>query len=80
MKNAFLFKTLALLLLLGMVLGITLFGCGSRCTYCDATGDCPICEGEGGDFLWFDGERFWRNCGICRGSGTCTQCDGDGRR
>jgi hypothetical protein len=49
------------------------------CPACNATGDCPTCQGEG--VLWiegYDGAERCKRCADCDGSGCCSVCDGVG--
>ncbi len=60
-----LFKTLAVLLAFGFVVGACLASCSVTCGDCNGTGKCQFCNGSG--------------CPNCGDSGKCTSCHGDGK-
>nr|WP_302437361.1 hypothetical protein [Bacteroides intestinalis] len=51
---------------------------GRKCSGCNGTGICTMCQGRGG--YWVDGinERVWHKCSQCYGDGKCRVCYGNG--
>lgn len=47
------------------------------CFWCDLSGKCSTCEGDG-EYEVLKGSIWGSRCRTCEGSGVCVACDGDG--
>ena len=70
-------KIILILLIIGMIIGITILSGCSRlqetCTVCDGSGKCPWCGGTG----WAIDLDL--ECNHCQGTGKCPNCGGTGK-